>query len=209
MAFLSCCTHTTTSILPTTSSPCSTSRVAPQLRLPKPRPRLLPRQQELRNRNYVRAFGNTRGRNSRVFLRTGEPGAHIRTICEQQRAAKMFTPSKFPTQCFITLLFAFCTSSLAANWQATVSKDPVGNFHDLRPVRASYRFGWSWLTAATGEIHFTKPSRDKFLSAESRSGAAFPRWRLRDGSHPVSTALEPSQWFGRFRRTETYLWTAL
>src|SRR6266481_8786451 len=124
MAFQSCCTHTTISILPTTLSPYSTSRVAPQLRLPELRRRLLPRRQELRNPDYVRAFGNTRGRNSRVFLRTGEPGAHITTICEQQRGAKMFTSSKFPAQCFITLLFAFCAASLsAANWQATLSKD--------------------------------------------------------------------------------------
>src|SRR5437667_4393174 len=129
MAFHTSCTHTTTSILPPTLSPCSTNRVAPQLRLRELRPRLPPRRQELRNPDYVRAFGNTRGRNSRVFLRTGEPGAHITTICEQQRAAKMFTPSKFPTQCFITLLFAFCAGSLsAANWQATLSKDSAGNF---------------------------------------------------------------------------------
>src|SRR4029077_9719706 len=31
-----------------------------------------------------------------------------------------------------------------------------------RPLRASYRFGWSGLTAATGEVHSTKPSEDKF-----------------------------------------------
>src|SRR5439155_13259475 len=102
------------------------------------------------------------GRNSRVFLRTGEPGAHITTICEQQRAAKMFTSSKIPAQCIITLLVGFCTSSLAAHWQATLSKDSAGNFPELRPLRASYRFGWSGLTAATGEVHFTKSAGGKF-----------------------------------------------
>src|SRR5438034_376024 len=143
-----------------TLSPCSTSRVAPQLRLRRRRARLLPRRQELRSPDYVRAFGNTRGRNSRVFLRTGEPGTHITTICEQQRGAEMFTSNKFRAQCFITLLFAFCANSLAANWQATLSKDSAGNFPELRPLRASYRFGWFGLTAATGEVPFTKPSRD-------------------------------------------------
>jgi hypothetical protein len=67
------------------------------------------------------------------------------------------------TQCVITALFAFCTGSLAAaNWQATLSKDPPGNFADLRPLHASYRFGWSGFTAATGEVRFAKPSADRF-----------------------------------------------
>ena len=61
-------------------------------------------------------------------------------------------------------IFAFlgvCSGSLAQNWEATLSKDPAGNFPELRPLRASYRFGWSGLTAATGDVHFTKPSEDK------------------------------------------------
>ena len=32
----------------------------------------------------------------------------------------------------------------------------------MRPLRASYRFGWSGVTAATGEVHFTKSSNDRF-----------------------------------------------
>src|SRR6266478_521260 len=67
-----------------------------------------------------------------------------------------------PTQCVIVTLFAFCTGSLAANWQATLTKDPPGNFPALRPLHASYRFGWSGFTAATGEVHFSKPSGDRF-----------------------------------------------
>src|SRR5438093_691330 len=59
-------------------------------------------------------------------------------------------------------LLAFCSSSVAEQWEATLSKDPAGNFAELRPLRASYRFGWSGLTAATGDVHFTKPSEDKF-----------------------------------------------
>ncbi len=67
------------------------------------------------------------------------------------------------TQRVITVLFAFCTGSLAAaNWQATLSKEPPGNFSALRPLHASYRFGWSGFTAATGEVRFAKPSEDRF-----------------------------------------------
>jgi hypothetical protein len=60
----------------------------------------------------------------------------------------------------IFAFLAFCSSSLAANWEATLSKDPAGNFPELRPLRASYRFGWSGFTAATGDVHFTKPSEN-------------------------------------------------
>ena len=67
------------------------------------------------------------------------------------------------TECVITALFAFCTGSLAAaNWQATLSKEPPGNFPALRPLHASYRFGWSGFTAATAEVRFAKPSEDRF-----------------------------------------------
>jgi hypothetical protein len=65
---------------------------------------------------------------------------------------------------FLQAVFTFlalCSSSLAENWEATLSNDPVGNFPELRPLRANYRFGWSGLTAATGDVHFTKPSENK------------------------------------------------
>ena len=75
---------------------------------------------------------------------------------------------------------AFCSSSLAENWQATLSKDPAGNFPELRPLRASYRFGWSGLTAATGDVHFTKPSENKFkLHGTGRTiGLVRALWKL-------------------------------
>jgi hypothetical protein len=62
----------------------------------------------------------------------------------------------------IFAFLAFCSSSLAENWEATLSKEPIGNFPEMRPLHASYRFGWSGLTAATGDVHFTKPSENKF-----------------------------------------------
>jgi hypothetical protein len=67
------------------------------------------------------------------------------------------------TQCVITALVTLCTGSLAAaNWQATLSKESPGNFPALRPLHASYRFGWSGFTAATGEVRFAKPSEERF-----------------------------------------------
>lgn len=119
---------------------------------------------------------------------------------------KMFRPNKFPTQCFIGLLFAFCASSLAANWQATVTKDPAGNFPELRPLHASYHFGWSGLTAATGEVHFTKPSRDKFQfdGTGRTTGLVRVLWKLDVNHRAVASAetLRPIE----TQQTETYHW---
>jgi hypothetical protein len=118
----------------------------------------------------------------------------------------MFTSSKFFTQCFIALLFAFCASSLAANWQATLSKDSAGNFPELHPLRASYRFGWSGLTAATGEVHFTKPSRDKFqFDGTGRTiGLVRVLWRL-DVNHSAAASAETLHPI-ETQQTESYRW---
>jgi len=77
-------------------------------------------------------------------------------------------------------VLAFCSNALAENWEATLSKDPAGNFPELRPLRASYRFGWSGLTAATGDVHFTKPSVGKFqLDGTGRTiGLVRALWKL-------------------------------
>ena len=80
----------------------------------------------------------------------------------------------------ITLLLASWSGSFAADWQATLSKEPAGNFPELRPLRAFYRFGWSGVTAASGEIHFTKPSNDKFQLEGTGRTSGFVRalWKL-------------------------------
>src|SRR5437867_9148736 len=95
------------------------------------------------------------------------------------------------TPCVITLLVALFTGLVAANWEATLSKEPAGNFPELRPLRASYRFGWSGLTAATGEVHFTKPSRDKFqFDGTGRTiGLVRVLWRL-DVNHRATAGAE-------------------
>jgi hypothetical protein len=93
----------------------------------------------------------------------------------------MFFPHGFRiAKCTITLLLASWSGSFAADWQATLSKESAGNFPELRPLRAFYRFGWSGVTAATGEIHFTKPSNDRFeLEGTGRtSGFVRALWKL-------------------------------
>ena len=95
-----------------------------------------------------------------------------------------------PVQCAIVILIAFCSGSLAANWQATVSKDPPGTFPELRPLHATYRFGWSGLTAATGEVHFNKPSGDKFQFDGTGRTIGFVRalWRFDVNHRAVANA---------------------
>src|SRR5947207_14886381 len=91
------------------------------------------------------------------------------TICERSQPAQMSVRSPLARQarfragqCMAIVLFAFCSGSLAANWQSTVSKEPPGDFPGLRPLHATYRFGWSGLPAATAEVHFTNTFDDKF-----------------------------------------------
>ena len=112
------------------------------------------------------------------------------TIGERVRPAKI---SILIRRWVLPTIFAFlalCSSSLAENWETTVSKDPPGNFPELRPLRASYRFGWSGFTAATGDVHFTKPSEDKFqLDGTGRTiGLVRALWKLDVNYQAIASA---------------------
>jgi Protein of unknown function (DUF3108) len=113
------------------------------------------------------------------------------TIEERLRPAKISILIRPRILSTIFAFLAFCSSSLAENWEATLSKDPVGNFPELRPLRASYRFGWSGLTAATGDVHFTKPSENKFQLDGTGRTIGFVRalWKL-DVSYQAIASLE-------------------
>ena len=103
----------------------------------------------------------------------------------------MFFPTRSRVTIYAsTILVAFSADSLAANWQGTLSKEPAGNFPALRPLQASYRFGWSGLTAATGEVHFTKPSSDRFqLEGTGRTtGLVRALWKLDANYHGLANA---------------------
>ena len=78
------------------------------------------------------------------------------------------------------VILGLCSSSLAADWQSTLTREPPGNFPELRPLRASYRFGWAGLTAATGEVRVTTPSKDKFQLEGTGQTIGFVRalWKL-------------------------------
>jgi hypothetical protein len=107
-------------------------------------------------------------------------------------------------QCAAIIVLAFCSGSFAASWQSTVSKNPPGNFPELRPLRANYRFGWSGLPAATGEIHFTRASNDRLeLEGTGRTiGLVRALWKLDLNYYAVANAetLSPIE----ARQTESY-----
>ena len=88
----------------------------------------------------------------------------------------------------ILLLLASGFTSFAANWQATLTKDPPGNFPELRPLRAAYRFGWSGFTAATGDVHFTKSSEGRFQLEGTGRTIGFVRalWKLDVNYHALA-----------------------
>src|SRR6185503_21325192 len=92
--------------------------------------------------------------------------------------------------CAIAIVLGSGTGLFAADWQATLSKEPRGNFPELRPLRASYRFGWSGVTAATGEVHFTKPSNDRFQLEGTGRTMGFVRalWKLDVTSRAVANS---------------------
>lgn len=68
----------------------------------------------------------------------------------------------------------------APAWEASLTKDPPGNFPELRPVRTTYHFGWSGITAGKGEMHFSKlPGRRFQLEASGgTTGLARALWKL-------------------------------
>lgn len=108
----------------------------------------------------------------------------------------------------ICCALAVASTGVAADWQATVTKDP-GTFPPLRPLQATYAFGWSGFSAATGEIHFTKPTEDHFqLDATGRTtGLARALWKL-DATHYAladTETLRPIE----TKQTETYRWKKL
>ncbi len=77
------------------------------------------------------------------------------------------------------ILVFISASGHAASWQATVNKEPPGNFPAPPPLEASYHFGWAGLTAATAETHFSKPLAERFqFEGTGRSvGLARILWR--------------------------------
>lgn len=68
----------------------------------------------------------------------------------------------------------------AEDWPSTLTRDPHGTFPDLRPLRASYAFSWSGITAATADVYFHRGGENNFLlEGKGRTvGLARVLWRF-------------------------------
>jgi hypothetical protein len=105
----------------------------------------------------------------------------------------------------VAVIFVFISASgHAASWEATVSKEPPGNFPAPPPLEASYHFGWAGLTAATAEAHFSKALAERFqFEGTGRTvGLARILWRYDVNYRAVANAatLHPIE----ANETETY-----
>ncbi len=109
------------------------------------------------------------------------------------------------TKTAILFTFSWAAACIAApSWQSTITKEPPGNFPPLRPMLANYRFGWSGFTAASGEVHFTKPSGSRCqLEATGRTiGLVRALWKMDVTHRAVADAetLRPIE----IKQVETY-----
>lgn len=86
--------------------------------------------------------------------------------------------------------FGWVSTGIAADWQSTLTKDPPGDFPPLRPLHATFVFGWGGITAATGDIHFARSSSNRFqIDATGRTiGLARVLWKLDGSYHAVAQA---------------------
>src|SRR5256885_3432085 len=80
-------------------------------------------------------------------------------------------------------------TSAAPAWESTLTKDPPGNFPEPRPVRTTYHFGWSGITAGSGDIRFTRSDKRFQLEAAGKTiGFVRALWRLDASYHGVVDA---------------------
>jgi len=76
-------------------------------------------------------------------------------------------------------ILVFQDARAASNWPSTLTRDPRGSFPDLRPVRATYVYGWSGITAATSDVYFRGDQQTFVLEGRGRTvGLARVLWRF-------------------------------
>src|SRR5215813_8408603 len=77
------------------------------------------------------------------------------------------------------LLGPLTTSSAVPDWQKTVTPLPRGDFPNPRSLVANYDFGWSSLTAATGEVRFANFGNKLQIAATGQTiGIVRGLWRF-------------------------------
>lgn len=79
-----------------------------------------------------------------------------------------------------------------ANWESSITAGPPGPFPPLRPLVATYRFGWSGITAATAEAHFTRKAPNRFELQGNGHTTGFVRalWKMDVTHRAVADAVK-------------------
>lgn len=90
--------------------------------------------------------------------------------CETPVSSGRFKVRAFPSlTCGAALLTVIATSTSAQDWQASLHDATPGVFPPPRAMHATYRFGWSGITAATAEVDVTKPANHIVLDGKVRT----------------------------------------
>ncbi len=83
-----------------------------------------------------------------------------------ERAGIALAPNSDTVKSLAASAALLCLTSVvlatASSWQSGITRDPPGDFAELRPLHATYSFGWSGLAAATADAHFTRASATRF-----------------------------------------------
>ncbi|MDB6149001.1 MAG: hypothetical protein JWQ44_449 [Chthoniobacter sp.] len=103
------------------------------------------------------------------------------------------------------VIFGWLTlTAMGGDWRDDLTPATPGGFAPLRPMKASYEFGWGAFTAATADFDYSQESEGVLqLKVNARSvGAVRAMWRM-DAQHSAlcnGVTLRPI----RLQQTETY-----
>ena len=77
-------------------------------------------------------------------------------------------------------LLILALPAMAADWREELTPPVPGKFPPLRPLTATYKFGWGKVGAATADFSFTRPEPDVLkLTVRAKSiGAVRAMWRM-------------------------------
>jgi len=97
-----------------------------------------------------------------------------------------------------------CASALADDWQKTLTPLKAGGFPPLRAQKATYKFGWGTITAATADFNFSKTKGSQLKLAVTAKTTGFARTLWRMDLHQTALADAATLRPISLQQTETY-----
>lgn len=91
-------------------------------------------------------------------------------ICHARGGVRYFEVNRFSVILLTaSIAIAAASSAFAESWESTLSPATPGAFPPLRPLHATYSFGWSGFTAATGDVRFSRAGNRTTLEGKVRT----------------------------------------